>query len=623
MNIPSKSKILDVLGKTKTEMVRNKGWALAIAIFVTLAINTTDSLVVGAESTNAALNILSKLSYSISTVNIKDLLACVAVYCMIEYVDVRKKEGRGKAYISCSLFVGTVFSFLYIWCFSYKDTADTYNLFANSWQTFLTCFRFIGYALLFGYLFKVICVAIEDKAIKLNAVSERNNNPKIFFFCAGVIFLGWIIWIVMRYPATVAGDAIGMLNQYFKGEIDTHHPPLSIFIMGSLVGLGLKLGNGAIGLFLYVFIQAIICALIFAYMIHEMYKIGATEKVCLLTACCIAFLPVFGVYAQYFEKDMLYSIFTLLFLVKAIRVVINGHFVVKDIVILTLVGLLCSFLRNNGIYAVVPLMISLVVLFKAKKERVMILISAVVTVSVYLIVQNAIFPIAGIEKGHIREALSIPMQQSARYIKEHGLEVTEDEYEVLEGFFENYFEEPAIYDPYCADDVKRTVIVEKKDLPLYFRTWAKMGLKHPKTYFDAFMSLNYGYLALTEQNIEPTLTSEDVVIEQLGDLGVDGTQNEQSAQILQSIVFINVVFPFLRYFTMPGLFTWITIGLTAFFITIRSKKGFVLMIPNIINILVCLASPLCNGMRYQLPVVISVPIMAVLAVYECRSKSAQ
>ena len=111
----------------------------------------------------------------------------------------------------------------------------------------------------------------------------------------------------------------------------------------------------------------------------------------------------------------------------------------------------------------------------------------------------------GIEKGNIKEMFSAPMQMSARYIRDHGDEVTEEEREALELFFNDYDNVAANYDPTCADPVKNMVFVEKKNLPTYFSTWFKMGLKHPGTYFDAFICLNYGYLAPSEQNAEATV----------------------------------------------------------------------------------------------------------------------
>lgn len=144
-----------------------------------------------------------------------------------------------------------------------------------------------------------------------------------------------------------------------------------------------------------------------------------------------------------------------------------------------------------------------------------------------------------------------------------------------------------------------------------------MGLKHPGVYFDAFMCLNYGYLAPTEQNAEANgdmpNQEEEVIMSQLYDMGVDGTQDENNVQILKYLIFMNMVFPIVRYLSMPGIYLWMTIIVAALFIKLKRRDGYVILIPNVINLLVCLASPLCNGMRYELPVVLSMPIILGIA----------
>ena len=80
-------------------------------------------------------------------------------------------------------------------------------------------------------------------------------------------------------------------------------------------------------------------------------------------------------------------------------------------------------------------------------------------------------------------------------------------------------------------------------------------------------------------------------------------------QILQKLFYINMVFPFVRYLSMPGLYMWLTIVLLAIVIKHKGREEFVILLPNIVNLLVCLVAPLCNGMRYELPVVLSTPLV--------------
>ncbi len=570
-----------------------------LAALITFGINAGSQLVIGAESDNIFVNFISKLSQSIYTSNIVDFTTWGCVFCMALYVR-RHKHGRD----IIGMIVALLLAFLYIWTFSYKDNTDIYVLHANFFQLFQTTVKTLGYAGLFYYMFEAIYLIYT----KYECADKGGIfDLRFFAICFTLVFAVWIIYIVLGYPGSVAGDAIGQLNQFFKDEINAHHPPLSTMIMGMCVSIGLQFGNGAAGICLYLVLQAAICSIIISYSICVMQSLGISKRLCTLFLLILC-SPIFGMYAQYFEKDMLYAIFTLMFGILSVRSLMFEDNSKSNGIFIFIVGILCCFLRNNGIYAIIPFYIACILMHKNKRTKGIYGVFAVGTVVIYIMINSVVFPMMGITPGHIREALSIPMQQSARYIRDYNYDVSEEEVAAMQLFFDDYESVAETYEPPCADAVKSMVIIEKKDIPGYFKNWFTMGMRHLGCYFDAFMCLNYGYLAPNEQNMEPS-PSNDIVLEQLGDIGVDGHQNEVNLQILSSLSFINIVFPFLRYLTMPGFYTWVFIVLLAIQIKLRLNKALVLMIPSFMNLLVCLASPLCNGFRYELPLILSIPLM--------------
>lgn len=589
-----------------------------ISLFVLMAINATEVMVTGAESSNALLAFTSKLAYAISTVNLVDVMTLFGIYALIAYI---QKKNKSKLDI-CGIIVAIVFSFLYIWCFSYKLTHDTSSLSADSFQIFLTIIRFGGFTVLFYLGFEFFCMIIEDANIRKN-----ENGIKVFLISALTVLCGWGFWIIMAYPGSMAGDGVTQLGQYYYNAVSAHHPPFSTWIMGILFDLGKNLTNNArVGVVLYLVVQSIIGALIIGYSILTMFQFGISKTICYLSAVFLGWTPVLGMFAQWYEKDLLYGLFTLLFLTKISKLCL-GKSTISGIVVLTIIAIICVFLRNNGIYAVIPTMIVLAFVLDSKVKRFVVIGCSVFVVIFTLIINGPVFNAMNINSTNVREALSIPMQQSARYVTEYGDEVTKEERLILQLFFNDYENVPNIYEASCADAVKDNVFIENKDLPRYFLVWLKMGLKHPGVYFDAFMCLNYGYLAPTEQNAEATINmlNEEggTIMSQLEAMGVDGTQDYDNIQILNSLLFINMIFPIIRYLSMPGVYTWFMIAIVVLFIKMRNKKYYVLLIPNIINILVCLASPLCNGMRYELPVVLSVPLMLAVTIILMNRKKNQ
>ncbi len=577
-----------------------------------MAVNANEMLIIGAESDNVILNFVSKLSMAFSTYNFVDLLSVIGVYFLINYI-----QKNSESFNVSGAVVSSILSFLYIWTFSYKNANDTSVLFGNSFQIFLTIIMYIGFFILFYIMFEFLCVMLKNKGFKRNDCSDKKN---IFLISGFTILLCRIPWIIMNYPGSIAGDTIGQLGQYFSGEVNAHHPPLSTYLIGTCVKLGEILIDRNFGVFLYLLLQAVLGSILLAYSIYKMYELGISKICCLITTIFFALTPLFGLYSQWLQKDMLYSEFVLLYVILMINIVLERKITIRKTTILFLVGMLVCLLRNNGVYIIVPTYVFLAFCLK-EKYRIRIAAITLSTIILYLLITMGLYPSLGIRNGSIREALSIPMQQTARYLRDHGDEVTEKEKSALEGFCYEYEILPEIYDPTCADPVKDKVNVEIYEPFNYFQTWLKMGLKHPDTYFDAFMNMNYGYLAPNEQNVEPDLSM--TYDQQLTDMGFHRVQGDIPIQIFSKIVFINVVFPFLRYLTMPGFYTWIIIICISLLIKYKKKAALILLIPEIMTILVCLASPLCNGLRYELPVVFVTPLIVTWTWHQISSPQAK
>ena len=152
-----------------------------IALFVVFAINSTEILVVGAESDSTLLNFVSKFAYSISTVNIVDVLSWIGIYVLISYIF---KEEKFKIDVA-GLVVAIILTFLYMWCFCYKLSGDASALFANSYQVFLTTVRFIGHTILFYTGFCGIYGLLSAITFEKNDKSAR-----VFIISASLIFIG-------------------------------------------------------------------------------------------------------------------------------------------------------------------------------------------------------------------------------------------------------------------------------------------------------------------------------------------------------------------------------------------------------------------------------------------------
>ena len=100
----------------------------------------------------------------------------------------------------------------------------------------------------------------------------------------------------------------------------------------------------------------------------------------------------------------------------------------------------------------------------------------------------------GVADGSRKEMLSIPFQQTARYLKEYPDDVTESEENAIEKILD-YGSLAENYNPEISDHVKDTFnnSATTQDMVNYFKAWVSMFLRHPDVYFQATFNNTYGY----------------------------------------------------------------------------------------------------------------------------------
>lgn len=100
-----------------------------------------------------------------------------------------------------------------------------------------------------------------------------------------------------------------------------------------------------------------------------------------------------------------------------------------------------------------------------------------------------------------KEMFSLPFQQTARYVKEYGDEISEEEREIIAKVLD-YDSLAEIYEPMTADPVKTTYRSGSAgDLTAYFKVWLKEFFRHPLCYVEATWNQNYYVFAPYVDNV--------------------------------------------------------------------------------------------------------------------------
>ena len=210
--------------------------------------------------------------------------------------------------------------------------------------------------------------------------------------------------------------------------------------------------------------------------------------------------------------------------------------------------------------------------------------------------------------------LSVPFQQTARYIVENGEKVTQEEREAIDKIL-TYEAIADVYNPNISDYVKNMYKhnVSKDDLKNYFKVWFQMLCKDPLCYVEATLHNTYGYY-YPGQQMKIQSVYQYYIKEELNYYCeynyIPGLQKYRDVIIAWSYVFINL--PVLGMLMNPGFYTWFTIICLGYIIRKKKYALFVVMMPSIMTILVCLASPVNGLERYMLPVMVGAPVIFAL-----------
>ena len=491
----------------------------------------------------------------------------------------------------------------------------------------ITIFSFL---IMFKIIFEIINYLFDymDKENKKDNQKKKNklmqlfdNHP--FTFSIVTILLLWLIYIIAFYPGILSPDPSFQLLQYFNIDnkyseyvnlidknviITNHHPVLHTLLLGFFTNIGIKFFSSFnIGLFIYTIFQTIILSSTLSYTIKFMKEINISlkyRKICLLI---YSLVPVFPLYALSPVKDVIFGSLIILYIISIYKFIkFKKQIKFKDIILEIILMVLITLFRNNGIHVILlsfPFLI-----FTNKENLFKFILIFISTILIYFSYSKIILPHFKITNGSIREVLSVPFQQTARYVKEHKKEVTKKEEVIIDKLL-NYDTIDTRYNPKLADPVKNEFNKDytDKDLKNYFDVWFTEFKKHPITYVEATIENTYGYFYPIETNWYVHIKGKKIV----NNYGFDYHFNKLKPirTILGGFAIIFPYIPFIGLIINIGFNTWILLFMLSYMIYKRKYKDIIYLIPSFILLLVCFVSPANTYFRYALPNIFAMPVM--------------
>ncbi len=634
-----------MLEKLKTENSR-KIIIVLLALFVTIAFSLKLDIVNNSDiseitsKTNYFVKLLFKFDYSIDKDIFKSFLLFALLIMFFKKAFFRDDiEKQGKKVFKVIL--ALLFSFFMVFGYSYYKINSWDMIFENTFQLFKATIVFIGYYILFraiiNYLFDILFPKISTSKLK-----ETTNKVYNFIFIKHsfimplvIILICWLPYLIAYYPGILGADQSNQVKQFLgydipewsasnstklideNVKITNHHPVLHTIGIGLCAKLGLAIGNVNFGIFIFTLMQYILLGIALANIINFMKKLKVPYWIKVLSLLLFALSPTIAVCSVQVNKDVIFASLIILYVIRLYELIKssnNKKLTIKSCIGIIILSLLVCLFRNNGIYAIVLSLPFVAIIDKLNRKQ--ILISSITVLIIYQLIISVILPLFKIPNSGIREMLSVPFQQTARYVKEHGDEVTEEEKQIIDKILD-YDTLAERYDPLLSDPVKRDYNKDAttEDLINYFKVWFAQFLKHPTTYIQATMNNVYGYFYpetnLRQYNYYMVNSIEDINEIENFDYGyIDELQGER--HFIKGIASIITKFPGISWTMNIAFNVWLIMIIFVYLIYSKKNRYIIYLLPFISIILVCILSPVNAAYRYSISFIFGMPLTVAI-----------
>ncbi len=558
----------------------------------------------------------------------------------------------GKFYTSAP---AALFTFFMIFGYSFLHDSS-WNLAVNSdiGQLGKTTAMSVGYFIFFYYIISWL-YSCMDSPVKFSVKNTADIRFKplrryleklrqkpfatafvslfiVYLPCAIVFYPAFFIINDTRIQIIQAYSELGIVGpKYLEGHmlsdtvfLNTHHPPVHTLLIHFCLVMGNRLFHSAnAGIFLYAALQCLCVLTGVSYVVKILVeKLRVPVLYAFFVIMYYIISPIIQGYMFMVTKDILYSVFLLYFLISMYLLCLEekSRKLYAELILPTLGMLL---FRNDAKYILLLSFFIIAIFHKKLRKTALWFVTGILCFS---ILYSAILSLCGVTRGSIREMLSIPFQQTARYVKYHEEEISEEQKQVID----NILDYPSLatrYNVNLSDGVKSSYKEDasKEDLIRYFKVWFEMLGKHPGTYIQATMNNYYTYfypVGKTLQNFDfvDSGNSMDTTNEQVAPLGMCFYYPKSLETFRNAYEHIRdrvTLIPPFSILMLPSAYTWTLILL--FFYAIRKKEknaAAFLMIPCMIILVCCLSGP-CNGHyggRYLYPIILSMPLLLTMTV---------
>lgn len=547
-------------------------------------------------------------------------------FLAFEWADRRLQES--------SLRVKVAALFLGVWQVIAVSVANTNALeqpFLSSSQTLKSAVLALGMASLFELLFRLLEAGLDgrfDLRPSREGALLKAYRAHTLLFCMAAVLLCWLPHLMVSYPVSMNSDTEAQFRQALGWETwNADHPTFGTALIALSIGAGRLLGSGNLGVFLYILTQTMLSAAVIGYSQLVMRRLRAPVWLRALALAVCGLGPVYCDNITVILKDVPYSYAMLLMLCEMVRCryLEDGAYLRSRgfVLRMALAGVMMLKIRNNGLLIWIPAGLAMFLFaFKTHRKAAVGAVCAAFLTPVLLgtafdaAVARYVEPIQNSPK----EMMSLPFQQTARFVSEYESEITDEEREIIDRVL--IFDQLAYrYRPELSDPVKN--LYRKESTPAeraaFLKVWAGLVLRHPACCLSATVIQNALLFDVSRYNLalftQTGLSEEE---EQALDIHRGETQ-KWLGTVEGNLRTLALSLPFALQLNTLGFYCAVLLGVCAIARSRKARGMGMALLPLTVTLIFLPFGPCIEHQdRYGFPIIYLMPLALAALSYAMR-----
>lgn len=540
----------------------------------------------------------------------KAFFFCIEIYCE------NYATAKGTA---CIATPAAVFSSFMVMGHAFVSNGTLRPIFGSGLQVLKGLFLWLGYFPLFFFGIVWVFHYLESHSVCGNSSASHNRfmrayeagiKRRPFALTMLLLMAAYLPVLIISYPGIITEDSVNQISQIFGYlPLANDHPVAHTALMGVFLRAGNQVfGDINAGLFLYTVAQVLFVLAAVSLTVKFLASLQVSPTVLLFLTLYFMLCPQIHEFSLVIIKGMISSVFLMAFMVMLSAVLTkkrNRH----QYVLLGLANVGVILFRHENRYVI--LLTVLLLFFLLREHRRLAVLLGAGSLCFILLWDHAVLPHFTSEEQKYEPGIEKVFMgmQTARYLRDAGDEVTEEEMEVLSAIFNIESMQKEYTPDDLADGVFKSIIVESvEDWNAYRKIWFQMFLKHPEIYAAATLESKYEYLypkPLWQKRNYVSSWSEQMM-DSLNKRNLEGVNGEfkypaSLSELRNECWSMRAAFfklPLVNLLCTTSIYFWIMFIWLAYCIFKKDKLSIITMGPLLFLVLMLLAGP-SNGSYYR------------------------